>query len=200
MCLPPSFFGKIPEQWVPKLWGLKPLKMLSPSTLPPCQITVGHFHLTLSNFTCKEVAMVTLPGGKAKHFHELDSYYKYSQDDSKSGTFIFLSSGWAELELCKNQPCTRQVWCPHEWSSKEPFVPRDRGFPLFLHTLRWSIAESKESRISAHVPVYGLDGTLFLFSLVFKGNYADENRGECLPSSCSSSVNCMNHPTMHFHQ
>lgn len=35
--------------------------------------------------------------------------------------------------------------------------------------------EGKESRISAHVPVYGLDATLFLFSLVFKGNYADEN-------------------------
>lgn len=115
--------------------------------------------------------MVTLPGGKAKHFHELDSYYKYSQDDSESGTFIFLSSGWAELELCKNQPCTRQVWCPHEWSSKELFVPQDQGFPLFLYTLRWSIAESKESCISAHVPVYGLDATHFLF----KGNYADEN-------------------------
>jgi hypothetical protein len=98
---------------------------LSSSSLPARQ-TVGHFLLTSSkrptvpfccgscrkessHLTCEEVT--TLPREIAEQFHGPSSYYKYSQDDSKSGTFICPSLGWVELELRKTLPCTVQVWC-----------------------------------------------------------------------------------------
>lgn len=113
--------------------------MLSSSSLPTRQVTIGHFLLTpskrptvyvpvcrgscreeSSHLTCKEVT--TLPREIAEQFHGPNSYYKYSQDDSKSGTFIILSLGWVELELFKKQPYTVQVQCvpmSQKWSGAQ---------------------------------------------------------------------------------
>lgn len=126
--------------------------MLSSSSQPTRQVTAGHFLLASSkrptvyvsvchgsctkessHLTSKEVT--TLPREIAEQFHGPNSYYKYSQDDSKSGTFIILSLGWVELDLFKKQPCTVQVRCvpmSQKWWGAQ-YGPRIEFLVLLAH-------------------------------------------------------------------